>query len=246
LAEKLKIENFAIVYQVKLEKFEGPMELLLELIEKERLDINELSLAKVADEYLNFIKDNDKIDLGHLAEFLSVASKLILIKSRSILPALKFTDEEEEEIVDLKRQLEQYRKFKEASEKLGKMSKLKKQAFPRSGFVGIEAVFYPPENVNIYDLKKTFLKILSEIPLMEKLQEEIVSEVVTLEEKINDLESTLRKRIETSFSELVSGAKEKIDVIVSFLAVLEMVKQRIVNVEQKSLFEDIKLSMKNA
>lgn len=235
----------SMIYNVKTDKFEGPMELLLELIEKEKLDINELSLSRVADQYLDFIRDNDKIELGHLAEFLSVASKLILIKSRSILPALKFTDEEEEEIMDLKQQLEQYKRFKEASVKLGKISKSGRQAFSRSGFAGVKSVFYSPENINVFDLKKNFLKILSEIPLIEKLQEEIVSEVVTLEEKINSLESVLRKRIETSFSELVAGAKEKIDVIVSFLAVLEMVKQRIVQVEQSELFEEIKLSIKS-
>ena len=231
------------MYQVKTEKFEGPMELLLELIEKEKLDINELSLSKVADEYLNFIKNNDKIELRHLAEFLSVASRLILIKSRSILPTLKFTDEEEAEIKDLERQLEEYKKFREVSAKLGKMSKSGKRSFSRAGFIGVKSVFYPPKNINVFDLKKNFLKILSEIPLIEKLQEEIVAEVVTLEEKISDLEQMLRKKVETSFSDLVSGAKEKIDVVISFLAILEMVKQRIINVEQKSLFEDIKLKL---
>ena len=220
------------------------MELLLDLIEKEKLDINQLSLAKVADEYLEFIKNNDNIHLEHLAEFLSVASKLILIKSRSLLPALKFTDEEEAEIKDLTDQLEQYKKFKEASVKIGKMAKLGKICFSRPGFSGVKSVFYPPEDLNGHDLKKNFLKILSEIPLVEKLQEKIVADVMTLEEKINDLEQTLRKRVESSFSDLVSEAKDKIDVIVSFLAMLEMVKQRMIDVEQEELFNDIKLSIK--
>jgi len=234
-----------LTYNVKQEKFEGPMELLLELIEKEKLSITQLSLASVANEYLEYIRNNDNINLGHLAEFLSVASKLILIKSRTLLPTLKFTDEEEVEIKDLAKQLEQYKKFKEAAQNVGKRFRLKKISYSRPGFIGIKSVFYPPEGTNAYDLKKNFLKILSEIPMIEKLQEEIVAEVITLEERINDLEQTLRQRIETSFSDLVSGAKEKIDVIISFLAVLEMVKQRIINVEQGKLFEDIKLSIKN-
>lgn len=233
------------MYKVKTDKFEGPMELLLDLIEKEKLNITELSLAKVADEFLDFMRNNDSIGLEHLAEFLSVASKLILIKSRALLPALKFTDEEEAEIKDLTDQLEKYRKFKEAAEKIGKMAKLKRICFSRPGFSGVKSVFYPPENLNAFDLKKNFLKILSEIPLIEKLQEEIVAEVVTLEERINNLEQTLRKRVESSFSDLVSEAKDKVDVIVSFLAVLEMVKQKIVQVEQDKLFSDIKLSLKS-
>jgi segregation and condensation protein A len=220
------------------------MELLLDLIEREKMSITELSLASVADEYLEYIKNNNNIHLEHLAEFLSVASKLILIKSRAILPTLKFTDEEETEIKDLTYQLEQYKKFKEAAQNIGKRAKIGKRCFSRPGFAGVRSIFYPPEGINAYDLKKNFLKIISEIPLIEKLQEEIVAEVVTLEEKINDLEKTLRKRIESSFSDLVSGAKEKIDVIISFLAILEMIKQRIVNVEQDKLFSDIKLSLK--
>jgi segregation and condensation protein A len=233
-----------MIYKVKTDRFEGPMELLLELIEKEKLNITELSLANVADEYLAYIRSNDNINLGHLAEFLSVASKLILIKSRTLLPTLKFTDEEEVEIKDLATQLEQYKKFKEAAQNVGKRFRLRKISYSRQGFMGVKSVFYPPQSLNAYDLKKNFLKILSEIPIIEKLQEEIVAEVITLEEKISDLEQTLRQRVESSFSDLVSGAREKIDIIVSFLAVLEMVKQRIVHVEQDKLFSEIKLNLK--
>lgn len=231
-------------YNVKLEKFEGPMELLLELIEKEKMNITELSLAGVADEYLEYIRNNDNIHLEHLAEFLSVASKLILIKSRTLLPTLKFADDEEAEIKDLTYQLEQYKKFKEAAKNIENFSRSKRACYSRIGFLGVKSIFYPPENLNVFDLKKNFLKVLSEIPIIEKLQEEIVAEVVTLEERINDLEQNIRRKVETSFSDLISGAREKIDVIISFLAVLEMVKQRMISVEQDKLFEDIKLSMK--
>jgi segregation and condensation protein A len=231
------------MYEVKLEKFEGPMELLLELIEKEEMEITELSLAGVADEYLEYIRNSDNITLSSLADFLTVASKLILIKSRALLPTLAITSEEEEEIQDLASQLEEYKKFKVASLKLGKMASFKRFSFSREGYLGVKSVFYPPENINAYDFKKYFLAVLAEIPTIEILQEEIVSEVVTLEEKITALENSLRLRVESSFSELVSGAKNKIDVIISFLAILEMVKQRIVQVEQQELFDEIKLKL---
>ncbi|HPN96683.1 MAG TPA: segregation/condensation protein A [Candidatus Moranbacteria bacterium] len=232
------------MYKVKLEKFEGPLELLLELIEKEKMNITDLSLARVADEYLEYIKNNENIALGNLADFLTVASKLILIKSRALLPMLKVTDEEEEEIKDLAHQLEEYKKFKEASMKLGKLADFKKISYSREGYLGVGTTFYPPEDINAYDIKKYFLAVLAEIPVLEKLQEEVVREVITLEEKITELESSLRLRVETSFSELVSEAQDKIDVIVSFLAMLEMVKQRIINVEQNNLFEEIRLKIK--
>jgi segregation and condensation protein A len=233
-----------MTYQIKLEKFEGPIQLLLELIEKEKLEITELSLARVTDQYLEHIRSNENIHLENLADFLSVASRLILIKSRALLPSLTFDDDEEEEIRDLARQLEEYKKFKLASIKLGSMASRFRVACSREGYLGVRSVFYPPEDVNAYDLKKYFQKILDEIPVIEKLQEELVLEVITLEEKIADLEQTMRKKIETSFSDIVANAKDKIEVIVSFLAMLEMVKQRIIQVEQKDLFKDIKLSIK--
>ncbi|PIP28040.1 MAG: hypothetical protein COX29_03280 [Candidatus Moranbacteria bacterium CG23_combo_of_CG06-09_8_20_14_all_35_22] len=233
------------MYNVKTEKFEGPMDLLLELIQKEKLEITQLSLSRVASEYLDYIKDNQSINLEHLADFLSVASRLILIKSRALLLMLKFSEEEEEEIQDLTHQLEEYKKFKEASIKLGKIAQSGKICYSREGFTDVKAVFYPPEDFNIYDFKKHFLAILSEIPILEKLSNEIVSEVVTLEEKINDLEIFLREKIQSSFADLVEKSTDKVEVIVSFLAMLEMIKQRLIEVEQTNLFEDIKLSLKN-
>lgn len=230
-------------YQFKLEKFEGPLELLLELIEKEKLNITELSLAHVADQYLEHIRSNEEIRLDHLADFLSVAAKLILIKSRALLPMLKLTDEEEEEIKDLTYQLEEYKKFKEVSQKIQKMVRLGRVSYSRNGYQGVRSVFYPPENFNAFDFKKYFLKVLSDIPIIEVLQEEMITEVMTLEDKISDLEIVIRRKVETSFSELVSAASDKVEVIVSFLAMLEMVKQRIVQVDQQELFSEIRLKM---
>lgn len=232
--------------QFKLEKFEGPLDLLLDLIEKEELNITELSLAHVADQYLEYIKENKNIQLDNLAEFLSVASKLILVKSRALLPMLEFTQEEEEEIKDLTLQLAEYKKFKEASLKLGKIAEAGNICYSRDGFSGIKSIFYPPEDVNIFDLKKYFQAVLIEIPIIEKLEEEIVREVMTLEEKINDLQNVLRQRIETSFTDLTANATDKIEVILSFLAMLEMVKQRIIDVDQGELFKDIKMKVKTA
>ena len=234
-----------MTYQVKLEKFEGPMDLLLELIEKEKLNITELSLAHVTDQYLDHIKGNENIKLENLAEFLSVATKLILIKSRALLPMLEFTEEEEAEIKDLAKQLEEYKKFKEASLVLGKMTEAGRISYSRPGYSGVQSFFYPPEDVNIFDFKKYFQFVLNEVPVIEQLDEEIVREVVTLEEKINDLQNTLRQRVEMSFAEITVNATEKIDVILSFLAMLEMVKQRIIDVEQGELFEEIKLRNKS-
>jgi segregation and condensation protein A len=234
------------MYKVKLEQFEGPLDLLLSLIDDQKLDISRLSLASVTDQYLEFLEQKKTVTLENLAEFLSIASKLILIKSKSLLPILELTDEEEKEIEDLEIQLRDYRRFKEAAKKIEKIESSGRMCFSRDNFLGIQAFFAPPENINAFDLKKYFLKVLSEIPVREKLEEEIVRDVITLEEKINHLEKVMRERLETSFSELVSSSSDKIEVIVSFLAMLELVKQRIISVEQDSLFQDIRLKTKVA
>jgi len=228
-------------YQIKIEQFEGPLDLLLQLTEDQKLDITRVSLAKIADQYLEYIANTQNITLQHLADFLSVASRLILIKSKALLPMLEFTEEEEAEISDLEHQLAEYKKFKEASKNVSAIFGSQKSAFSRESFLGQSVVFFPPENMTAEDLAKIFSKILGEIPLIEKLEEEMVREVLTLEEKIEHLQSTLRERVETSFSELVKNAKDKIEVVVSFLAMLEMVKQRIIHVEQDELFSEINM-----
>jgi segregation and condensation protein A len=234
-----------MVYHFKSDKFEGPLDLLLQLIEEQKMSITEVSLATVADQYLEYLSQKEKITLENLADFLTVASKLILIKSKALLPTLEFSDEEEKEIVDLEKQLAEFKKFKDVSISIGKLAQSKRIIFSREKFVSVKTFFYPPEDVNVFDFKKYFVKVLGEIPVFEKLEEEMVREVITLEERIGHLHDFIKGKIETSFSELVLNAEDKVDVIVSFLAMLEMVKQRIINVEQNKLFENIKLKMKN-
>lgn len=231
-------------YQIKVEQFEGPMDLLLQMTEDQKLDITRVSLAKIADQYLEYISSAQNITLEHLADFLSIASKLILIKSKALLPLLEFTEEEEAEIMDLEHQLAEYKKFKEAAKNIAILYNCPKQSFSREGFSGRSVVFFPPENITVDDLKKTFLKILGEIPILEKLEEEMVREVLTLEEKIVHLQNTLKEKVQTSFSEIVSSAKDKVEIIVSFLAMLELIKQKLIHVEQGELFSEIKLKHK--
>jgi segregation and condensation protein A len=230
-----------MAYHIKIEQFEGPLDLLLQLTEQEKLDITRVSLAKIADQYLAYITEAKDITLAHLADFLSVASRLILIKSKALLPMLEFTEEEEEEIKDLEYQLAEYKKFKDAAAKLALVFDDKKESFSREGFLGFGTLFYPPEKIVKEDLFKAFSKVLGEIPVVEKLEQEMVKEILTLEDKIVHLQETLRVRVQTSFSELVANAKDKVEVVVSFLAMLELVKQRIISVEQGELFSEIQM-----
>ena len=233
-----------MVYNIKIEQFEGPLDLLLQLTEQEKLDITRVSLAQIADQYLQYISQAENITLQNLADFLSVASKLILIKSKALLPLLEFSPEEEEEIKDLEHQLAEYKKFKEAATGLNLLLQNPLRFFARESFVGQGVVFYPPASLTSNDLLKAFTKVLGEIPVVEKLEQEMIKEVLTLEEKIVHLQETLRQKVQTSFAELIANATDKVEVVVSFLAMLEMVKQKLIHVEQGELFSEIRLKYK--
>lgn len=230
-----------MTYAVRLEQFEGPLELLLQLIEKEKLDVTRVSLASVADQYLEYIARQGEVPLSHLAQFLSVASRLLLLKSRALLPLLEFTEEEEESIEDLEWQLREYRKFRDVSVRLGLLFAKGERAKPRESFLGAEVVFLPSPDVTADRLAEAFRSVLGEIPLLEKLEEEEIRNVISLEEKMLELRSTLASRMELSFRQMTTDVKDKLEIIVAFLAVLELVKQRFVRAEQGGSFEDIAL-----
>lgn len=238
-----KGSRILVMYNIKIKQFEGPLELLAELISKEELDITRISLAQVADQYLEYLENNEDINLSNLAEFLTVASKLILIKSKLLLPLLVLSDEEEEEILDLEQQLMEYKKFKDASIKLGKILDSDSYSISRESFFELEPVFSPPADLDVQGIFETYEGILSEIPVIEDIEEERVKEVISLKERISSLRKFLKKKIETSFQELIGESKDKVEVIVSFLAMLEMVKRRVVIVEQEGIFNDIKLKV---
>lgn len=228
-----------MAYHIQLEQFEGPLDLLLSLIEKEELDITQVSLAKVADQYLEYLRNEQSISLEHLASFLTIAARLILIKSRALLPVLGFTDDEEESMEDLELRLKEYRRFREAAGRLGGLFGQRRMSHGRESFLGTHVVFYPPSGLAAADLRSHFADVLGEIPVFEALPEQEMRAVVTLEEKIVSLQAMLLERIETSFDELIRTAADRVEVIVSFLAVLEMVKQRIIFVEQGKFFSGI-------
>ena len=230
------------MFRVKLPKFEGPLNLLLELIEEQKLDINELSIARVADDYLEYIRNDENISLMNMADFVNIASKIILIKSRSILPSLEMTPEEEKEIKDLEQQLQLYKKYKEAAQILKILFFRKSIMYSREYFSGLAVNFLPPKKFNVFDLKKQYQKLISQISLPEKMPREAVREIISLEEKIVEIQENLRQKIELSFSKIKNSAKNRVEVIVSFLALLELVKQHLIRVEQKELFSDIKIS----
>lgn len=226
-------------FQIKQEKFEGPLDLLLELIEKQKLSISEISLAKVTDEYLANVRFLGKIDPEQLAEFLVVAAHLMLIKSRSLLPVLNLNEEEEASIEELEKRLKEYKRTKELALELKILESGGRHIFTREAYTGIDPIFYPPKKLTLLNIAETFASFLAALPKIEKLVEEKICRIVSLEEKISHIKAFLQGAMERVFSEVVRGTKEKVEIIVSFLALLELSKQKFVELHQKDLFEDI-------
>ena len=231
-----------MAYHFELEQFQGPLDVLLELIEREKLDITEVSLAKITDQFLAYIDRNQDIHLEHLAGFLSIATRLILIKSRALLPVLTFTEEEEESIHDLEEHLRLYQLYREQAKKLDALSNTNNRLFSRESFLGFKSIYYPPTDIDVHDLKDALLGIIGTIEPLVSLPEQELMTIVTLEERILHFKQHLTERVETSFHEFLGDTSERVDIIVSFLAVLELIKQRYVHASQHTALSSITLT----
>jgi segregation and condensation protein A len=228
-----------VVFEIKHEKFEGPLELLLELIEKEKLSVSEVSLARVCEEYIQHVRLLDKIDPEQLAEFLVVAAQLMLIKSRSLLPNLSFSEEEEQSAEELAARLAEYQKFRERAMLLKKLESETRPIFARDAYLTLAPVFFPPPRLNLEHVRDAFKTFLAALPKVEKLVEEKIKRVMSLEDRMRQIRTLVQGAVERAFSEIVKGSTERIDIIVSFLAILELTKQKFVDVHQVGVFEDI-------
>jgi len=232
---------------VKLEKFEGPLSLLLKIIEAEKMDIAEISLAKIADQYVEIIRNSQDIDPDSMADFLVVAAKLLYLKSKALLPYL-FPEEVGEED-DLERQLKMYREFLEAMKKIEARLKEKLFMFEPTErklwkMIGAEDKFFaPPKKLRKEEFPKIFKDFLAGRKIV-RLEEGIIEYKVNIEEKIQGIKNALCARINFSFRDFLAQSESKTEVIVSFLAVLELIKQKNVSVEQRELFADIMISRK--
>lgn len=229
---------------LKLEKFEGPLGLLTKLIEREELDITEVSIAKVADQFIEYINSRSAIDPEETADFLVVASRLLLIKSKALLPYLY--PEEEEEIHEFEQQLKMYQEFLAATKKVQEMIGEKRfmfsRPFNRRAIMSVEK-FSPPKDLKALMMGGIYEEIIDRIrPVEQRLKEEVLEHKINIEDKIIEIQQKLLSRIKVGFSNIMSGAKNKTEVIVSFLAMLELVRMREVDANQVELFGEIEIN----
>lgn len=230
------------MYTIKLSAFEGPLDLLLELIEGQKLEITQISLAQVTDQFLEYLRNNeDEITAGNLASFLVIAAKLILIKSRALLPFLELTQEEEEDIVDLEQQLKEYHLFREAGKGLGELFSKKNRGVSREYKEITVDFFYPPHDITADAMADIFNRIITEQLVIPELPKNILKSKISMEGKIKEIIELIKKRIEIAFHSLIKPDQGKEHIIVNFLAVLELSRQKLVTIRQQEMFGDITL-----
>ena len=227
-------------YRVKLEVFEGPLDLLLYLIKKEELDIYDIPISRVTEQYSEYIGLMRILDLDIAGEFLVMAATLMHIKSRMLLPEEELAEEEEEEDPReaLMQQLLEYRKYKEAAGILGERELQQMDIFTRSG-MEIEEEGEVLLDVNLFDLLGALSHVLER--LKEEPVREIVSDEITVKEKITFIVDILMKDNVVNFTTVFTGCSSRSEAIVTFLALLELIKLQEVRVKQKRQFAEIYL-----
>lgn len=228
-------------YQVTLPVFEGPLDLLLHLIERQELDITEVSLAQVTNQYVEYLARLGERDPDSLADFLVVAAKLLLIKSRVLLPRPPSMPqpEEEEESDDLVQQLIEYKKFKEAARKLQEMEALGLQSYIRLAPTPRLEREVDLGDVRIEDLLAAVRQILIMTPPAPLVNGTVSPITVTISGQIDLIERETAHGRSASFLQLLERATSRLEIIVTLLALLEMVKQLRVRIHQDGPFGDI-------
>ena len=227
-------------FELKLETFDGPLHLLLELIESEELPITEVSLAQVTDAYLQHI-NAEQVPLSELADFLVVATKLLLLKSREILPVQD--DDEEEDISTLALQLRLYKEFVDASKHLEEFFERPEKSFARAKADVVKAQEMQIDKELTADaLHSSFQRLIKRLEPFFKLQQAAMERVISVKERLKEIHDAVLNKSKLLFSDVVGSKQSRVDVVVSFLALLELVKQGVIDTVQKKTFKDIEIT----
>ena len=232
-------------YKVRLEVFEGPLDLLLYLIKQDEVDIYEISIERITQQYLEFMDAFKVLDLEVAGEFVVMAANLIYIKSRSLLPAHvqppEAEAEEDDPRWDLIRQLVEYKKFKDAAAQLSQREVEQSNLFGRMQEPADQAPERPLGEVSVFDLINAFNKVLKRIAEKSEDLREIFEENFTVSDKIDLIMKLTSSGVPLKFTELFANAASRTEVVVTFLALLELVRLKQLSLAQDGAFGEIEL-----
>lgn len=238
-------EQTELPYQVRIENFEGPLDLLLHLIKKNEINIYDIPVAIIAQQYLEYLEAMEELNLNVAGDFLVMAATLLHIKSRMLLPVDETADDDEdgpdprEELV---RRLLEYKAFKEAARQLDHQEKVWREIFWREHALSVTEVEeeLPLENVSLFDLVDALKEVLERNPSSRLI--EIVPDNLTVRERMNLMLEMLEGKESVSFAALFEGSSHRMVVVVTFMALLELMRLRVVHVFQGETFGPILVS----
>ncbi len=245
-------ESSTSVYHVRTPSFEGPLAVLLSLVENRKLFVNEVSLADVTAEYILYVKnlgeEHHERQIANMSSFVLVAATLILIKSRSLLPNLELTVDEEDKIKDLEHRLRLYQVIKNASLEVKNLYGSRIIFFPRDR-IWSEPLFAPDPSMTLVSVATAIQDVLHHVPKKEEALPEIeIKKVIRIDEMISGLTDRIERAMNLSFREFAKShgsenqTEARVHVIVSFLAMLELVREGLIDVIQNNSFEDIHIN----
>jgi segregation and condensation protein A len=228
-------------YRVKLEIFEGPLDLLLYLVKKNEYDIFDIPIYEITKQYMDHIDYMQVLNLDVAGEYLVMASTLALIKSKLLLPPLPTEDDEEEEDprMELALRLMEYERFKEAADKLDNFDILMRDVFLKGAETSLSVDDEVLEDLSIYQLVSALRKVLMEAP--KDTVHEVDIQELSLIQRIAELSELISERGEMVFEELFERGSETMVIVVTFLALLELIKNRIVRIYQAQPFGTIRI-----
>ena len=230
------------MYRVKLQTFEGPLDLLLFFIKRDELDIYDIPISKIAKEFLEYLHLMQELDLEVAGDFIVMAAELMQIKVRMLLPKAPGEELEEDPRADLVRRLLEYKRFKEASEYLATLEHEQRKLFYRKDFHLDPKVFSVEEqeeslkDVTMFNLISAYKKVLDSVP--KKIYHDVALMNVSIDEQMGYIADVFRLRGEISFMELVEHMSEKIRIIVTIIAMLEMMKAKLITIKPASHEDD--------
>ncbi|MCX5697366.1 MAG: segregation/condensation protein A [Candidatus Omnitrophica bacterium] len=231
-------------YKIKLDLFEGPLDLLLYLVKKDHLNIYDIPIAQVTEQYLRYLELMRLLDLNIAGEFLVMAAALMEIKSKMLLPAEESTEDQPQEDPrsELVKRLLEYENFKKVAEELKKREAEQSQVFTRPKQeslpenIGKQEVYF---EASLFDLINAFSKAMEEVP--REVFYEVIKDEFTVEEKVHEILHLLLVRQSVYLSELFSLTKNKVEIVVNFLAILELIRMKEIVAMQKGLFQEIEI-----
>lgn len=231
-------------FSITHEKFEGPLDALLSLIEDKKMEISDIALADVAEDFAHYVQDNTTLSLYDRAAAIVILATLMLIKSRALLPSFALTDEEELAAHELQKRLALYAQVKHGTKTLAELWRSE----PMVGMSRMPArtvVFAPSSDLTLVGIHTALATLTRALPVAQKREEATVAAVVRIEDMMDSITQRIQRAVSASFNDMTKGG-DRATVIVSFLAILELVRHGVLSVQQDARFGDIALNHEQA